>query len=129
MLGGREGVAFETAQLIVVWSGVPQLAQLTRAELAGVEVVGELERPCRFIDAPIIAIGGTNGKSTTTTLVGDMFAAAGLKVFVGGNLGTPTAEAVGKNFDAVVLEVSSFQMERAQRFQPRVCVLLNISED
>ena len=128
-LGGHAGVDFEHAKLIVVSPGVPNFPALSAAELSGVEVVGELELATRFIDAPIIAIGGTNGKSTTTTLVGDMFVAAGLKAFVGGNLGTPTAEAVGKNFDVVVLEVSSFQMERAQRFQPRVCVLLNISED
>jgi UDP-N-acetylmuramoylalanine--D-glutamate ligase len=129
VLGGHAAVDFKRANVIVVSPGVPDFPELTQAELSGVEVIGELELATRFIDAPIIAIGGTNGKSTTTTLVGDMFAAGGLKTFVGGNLGTPTAEAVGKNFDVVVLEVSSFQMERAPRFQPRVCVLLNITED
>ena len=129
VLGGHAGVDFKRAHLIVVSPGVPDFPELTQAELSGVEVIGELELATRFIDAPIIAIGGTNGKSTTTTLVGDMFAAGGLKTFVGGNLGTPTAEAVGGNWDFVVLEVSSFQLERAPRFQPRVCVLLNITED
>ncbi|MEI9954655.1 MAG: UDP-N-acetylmuramoyl-L-alanine--D-glutamate ligase [Pseudomonadota bacterium] len=129
VLGGHEGAKFETAQLIVVSPGVPQLPELTRAELAGVEVIGELELAARFIEAPIVAIGGTNGKSTTTTLVGDMFAAGGLQAFVGGNLGTPSCEAVNGNWDVVVFEVSSFQLERVPSFQPRVSVLLNITED
>ncbi|HEY4103812.1 MAG TPA: UDP-N-acetylmuramoyl-L-alanine--D-glutamate ligase [Polyangiaceae bacterium] len=129
VLGGHDGVDFERANLIVVSPGVPEFAALKDAGLAGVEVIGELELAARFIDAPIVAIGGTNGKSTTTTLIADMFQAAKLDTFVGGNLGTPAAEAVGKRFDVVVLEVSSFQMERVPRFQPRVSVLLNISED
>jgi UDP-N-acetylmuramoylalanine--D-glutamate ligase len=129
VLGGHEGANFETAHTIVVSPGVPPLPELLRAELAGVEVIGELELASRFIDAPIIAIGGTNGKSTTTTLVGDMFAAAGLRAFVGGNLGTPCCDAVNGNWDVVVLEVSSFQLERVPSFQPRVSVLLNITED
>ena len=129
VLGGHAGVEFETANLIVVSPGVPQLPELTSAERAGVEVIGELELASRFIEAPIVAIGGTNGKSTTTTLVGDMFAAAGLKAFVGGNLGTPCAEAVNGDWDVVVFEVSSFQLERVPSFKPRVSVLLNISED
>ncbi len=129
VLGGHSAVDFGAANLIVVSPGVPNFPELVQAELSGVEVIGELELATRFIDAPIVAIGGTNGKSTTTTLIGDMFLAGGLKAFVGGNLGTPTAEAVGKNFDVVVLEVSSFQLERAQRFKPRVSLLLNISED
>ncbi|MEO7032368.1 MAG: UDP-N-acetylmuramoyl-L-alanine--D-glutamate ligase [Polyangiaceae bacterium] len=129
VLGGHAGAKFETADLIVVSPGVPNLPELTAAERAGVEVVGELELASRFIEAPIVAIGGTNGKSTTTTLVGDMFNAAGLHTFIGGNLGTPSAEAVGVNYDVVVFEVSSFQLERVPSFQPRVSVLLNITED
>ncbi len=129
VLGGHAEAQFERANLIVVSPGVPNLPELTAAENAGVEVIGELELSSRFIEAPIVAIGGTNGKSTTTTLVGDMFLAAGLKTFVGGNLGTPSAEAVGKDYDVVVFEVSSFQLERVPSFQPRVSVLLNITED
>jgi len=129
VLGGHQGAKIEAAQLVVVSPGVPQLPELTRAELAGVEVIGELELASRFIDAPIVAIGGTNGKSTTTTLVGDMFLAAGLKTFVGGNLGIPTADAVKERYEVVVFEVSSFQLERVPSFKPRVSVLLNISED
>ena len=129
VLGGHTGVDFKAAHLIVVSPGVPDFAELRAAELSGVEIIGELELAARFLDAPIVAIGGTNGKSTTTTLIGDMFNAGKLKAFVGGNLGTPTAEAVDRNWDVVVLEVSSFQLERAPRFAPRVSVLLNITED
>ena len=128
-LGGHAAAQLETADLIVVSPGVPSLPELSQAELAGVEVIGELELASRFIDAPIVAIGGTNGKSTTTTLVGDMFKAGGLSTFVGGNLGTPSAEAAGANYDVVVFEVSSLQLERAPSFKPRVSVLLNITED
>ena len=129
VLGGHAEAKLERADLIVVSPGVPNLPELTQAELAGVEVIGELELASRFIEAPIVAIGGTNGKSTTTTLVGDMFNAGGLKTFVGGNLGTPSAEAVDANYDVVVFEVSSFQLERVPSFKPRVSVLLNITED
>lgn len=128
-VGGHAGVNFEHADVIVVSPGVPAFAELERAAGAGVLVVGELDLACRFLDAPVVAIGGTNGKSTTTTLVGDILAAAGKRAFVGGNLGTPTAEAVGKVWDVVVLEVSSFQLERAPEFHPRVSVLLNVTED
>ena len=129
VLGGHAEAKLDQSNLIVVSPGVPHLPELTQAELAGVEVIGELELAWRFVDAPIVAIGGTNGKSTTTTLVGDMFNAAGLRTFVGGNLGTPSAEAVGHNYDVVVWEVSSFQLERVPSFRPRVSVLLNITED
>ena len=127
--GGHESVRFADADLVVVSPGVPSFPTLEAAERAGIEVIGELELACRFLTAPIVAVGGTNGKSTTTTLAGDLFAAAGRRVFVGGNLGEPAANAVGKDWDAVVLEVSSFQLERAPLFRPRVSVLLNVTED
>jgi UDP-N-acetylmuramoylalanine--D-glutamate ligase len=127
--GGHEGVRFSEADLVVVSPGVPSFPALELAERAGVEVIGELELACRFIDAPLVAIGGTNGKSTTTTLVGDLLKAGGRSVFVGGNLGEPAANAVGRVLDAVVLEVSSFQLERAPLFHPHVSILLNVTED
>lgn len=127
--GGHAGVPFESADLIVVSPGVPALPELSRAEAAGVEVIGELELAARELTAPIIAVGGTNGKSTTTTLVGELCKADGRATFVGGNLGTPASDAATGNFDLVVLEVSSFQLERAPSFCPRVSLLLNISED
>jgi UDP-N-acetylmuramoylalanine--D-glutamate ligase len=127
--GGHDAVRFGDADLVVVSPGVPTFPALELAERAGVEVIGELELACRFLTAPIVAIGGTNGKSTTTTLAGDLLKAAGRRVFVGGNLGEPATTAVGKDWDAIVLEVSSFQLERAPLFHPRVSVLLNVTED
>ncbi len=127
--GGHGGVDFDGADLVVVSPGVPALPELERAVAAGVEVIGELELACRFVEAPIVAIGGTNGKSTTTTLVGELLGATGRSVFVGGNLGRPAADAAAHDYDAVVLEVSSFQLERAPHLRPKVSVLLNLSED
>ncbi len=127
--GGHAGVAFEKAEVVVVSPGVPDLPEFERAAQAGALVIGELELACRFLTAPIVAIGGTNGKSTTTKLLGEILALADKRVFVGGNYGTPAAEAVDKEWDAVVLEVSSFQLERAPEFHPKVSVLLNVSED
>jgi UDP-N-acetylmuramoylalanine--D-glutamate ligase len=122
-------VRFESADLVVVSPGVPALPELERAEHAGVEIIGELELACRFVTAPIVVVGGTNGKSTTTTLIGVLLRAAGRHAFVGGNLGTPAADAVSQAFDVVVLEVSSFQLERAPSLHPRVSLLLNVTED
>lgn len=127
--GGHEGVRFDKVDLVVVSPGVPNFGALDRAAEAGVDVIGELELACRYIDAPLVAIGGTNGKSTTTTLVGELLSAGGNCVFVGGNLGTPAAAAADAEYDFVVLEVSSFQLERAPRFHPQVSVLLNVTDD
>jgi UDP-N-acetylmuramoylalanine--D-glutamate ligase len=88
-----------------------------------------LELGSRFVEAPIVAVTGTNGKSTVTTLIGEIFKAAGRRVFAGGNLGTPLAEAAGEEFDGVVAEVSSYQLERTERFKPHVAVHLNLAED
>jgi UDP-N-acetylmuramoylalanine--D-glutamate ligase len=128
-LGGHAGVDFAGADLIVVSPGVPPIAELAAAEQAGALVMGEVELASRFIRAPIVAIGGTNGKSTTTTLVGHLLEAAGVRAFVGGNLGEPACDAPEQNPDVVVFEVSSFQMERVHFFRPKVGVLLNITED
>lgn len=129
VLGGHAGVDFEGADLLVVSPGVPRFAALDSAQARGVPVIGELELALGFITAPVVAVGGTNGKSTTTTLLGHLFEAAERRVFVGGNLGTPVSEAVGTDPELCVLEVSSFQLERAPTFKPRASVLLNISED
>ena len=117
------------ADLIVVSPGVDGFAALQAAEAAGVPVIGEIELAARLLSAPLCAIGGTNGKSTTTELVAEMLRRAGQRVFCGGNLGTPLAEAVGESWDALVVEVSSFQLERAPEFRPAVSVLLNITDD
>jgi UDP-N-acetylmuramoylalanine--D-glutamate ligase len=103
------------------------------ARAAGVEITGELELASRFVSATVVAITGTNGKSTATTLVGEMLRATGRPTFVGGNLGEPLAEAVGTPAAEAggfcVVEVSSFQLETVETFHPRVAVLLNITPD
>ncbi len=129
VLGGHAGVQFGRADLIVVSPGVPDFAELAQAEREGVPVTGELGLSASLIQAPLLLVGGTNGKSTTTSLLGELLKAAGLNVFVGGNLGPPAAVAVGQAFDAVVLEVSSFQLERAPAIKPQISLLLNITED
>jgi UDP-N-acetylmuramoylalanine--D-glutamate ligase len=118
-----------SADLIVVSPGVDRSAALLSAEAAGVTVIGELELAARLVTAPLCAVGGTNGKSTTTELVAAMLSRDGRRVFCGGNLGTPLARAVGQPWDALVVEVSSFQLERAPEFHPQVSVLLNITDD
>jgi UDP-N-acetylmuramoylalanine--D-glutamate ligase len=129
VVGGHDGVAFDKADLIVVSPGVPTFPALREAEQQGVPVIGELALSASLITEPVLLVGGTNGKSTTTSLLGDILKQAGLKAFVGGNLGTPAAAAVGKSIDVAVLEVSSFQLERARGLKARVSILLNITED
>jgi UDP-N-acetylmuramoylalanine--D-glutamate ligase len=129
--GGHAGAGIDTADIVVVSPGVPPLSEIAAAEARGVAVWGEVELAVRSMThpAPIIAVGGTNGKSTTTALVGAFLAAQGLRAFVGGNLGEPLADHADERFAAVVLEVSSFQMERVDRFHPFVSALLNVTED
>ncbi|NIO09135.1 MAG: UDP-N-acetylmuramoyl-L-alanine--D-glutamate ligase, partial [Deltaproteobacteria bacterium] len=76
-----------------------------------------------------VAITGTNGKSTTTALIGEMLQAGGLKVFVGGNIGAPLVGFIAPDWDWGVAEISSFQLEWVERFRPRIAVLLNVTED
>jgi len=132
-LGRHDEASFVGADLIVLSPGVPALRQLEAARRAGVKITGELELAARFVDAPIVAITGTNGKSTTTTLTGAILAATGRPTFVGGNLGVPLAEAVGSAAAGpdgyCVVEASSFQLETVERFRPRVGVLLNVTAD
>ena len=102
---------------------------LRQAAVRQIPILSEIELACRFFHAPLVAITGTNGKSTTTTLIGEMIKASGKNVFVGGNLGVPFISAVGQNWDWGVVEVSSFQLEWVEKFRPRIAALLNITED
>ncbi|HEX2872408.1 MAG TPA: UDP-N-acetylmuramoyl-L-alanine--D-glutamate ligase [Polyangiaceae bacterium] len=130
VVGGHAGVDFASADLIVVSPGVPNFEALVAAEKSGVPVIGELSLATSLLEIPLLLVGGTNGKSTTTSLLGDILKEAGVRAFVGGNLGTPASEAIGhKSYDAAVLEVSSFQLERAPGIKPKVSILLNITED
>jgi len=129
-LGGEEPTWLRRADLVVVSPGVPPTSKLVQAARAArTPVIGELELASRFIDFPIVAVTGTNGKSTVTTLIGEICARAGLSTFVGGNLGTPLVEAIGRGFQLAVAEVSSYQLESIQRFKPLVAIHLNLSED
>ena len=125
-LGTNDAPALRDADLVVVSPGVPSFPALEKSR-----VISEIEFAFQqqLDPSPIVAVGGTNGKSTTTSLAGALLEAAGKKVFVGGNLGDPFADACDEHFDAVVLEVSSFQMERLEQFRPMVGVLLNITDD
>ena len=132
-LGGHRRETFTGAELIVLSPGVPEIPELAAARSAGVAITGEMELASRFVSSTLIAITGTNGKSTTTTLVGEMMRATGRPTFVGGNLGAPLAEAVptraGDARGICVVEASSFQLETVDTFHPRVAVLLNITAD
>jgi UDP-N-acetylmuramoylalanine--D-glutamate ligase len=129
--GGHAEACIPEADVVVASPGVPQVTEIAAAEKAGVPVWGEVELAVRSMTypAPVVAVGGTNGKSTTTSLVGALLATHGMRAFVGGNLGEPLADHAHERFDVVVLEVSSFQMERVDRFRPHVCALLNVTDD
>lgn len=117
-------------ELVVTSPGVPRDAMLLRAAVVrGIPVIGEIELAARFITVPIAAVTGTNGKSTVTVMLGEMLKGHGRKVFVGGNLGTPLIDAAGGAFDAVVAEISSFQLEWIEQFRPHVGVHLNLTDD
>ncbi len=107
------------------------IAPLQRALAKGMPVLGEMELACRFIVKPIVAVSGTNGKTTTTTLLGQMLQDSGLDVFVGGNIGDPLIGHVdsGRQVDIIVAEVSSFQLDTSETLRPHVGVLLNIAPD
>ena len=131
-LGPHRAASFQNADLIVVSPGVSHtIAPLMQARDRGIPVIGEVELASRFINEPIIAVTGTNGKTTTTELLGRMLKNSGLKVFVGGNIGNPLIEYVAKGEPAqiVVAEISSFQLDTTAAFRPRLCVLLNITAD
>ena len=123
---------FTGADQIIVSPGIPlDIEPLKEAQRRGIEVIGELEWAWEQVDLPTVAVTGTNGKTTTTALIGEILKLAGRNPFTGGNLGTPLSEWVlaGKTADVLVLEVSSFQLDTASRFFPDVGVLLNVTED
>ncbi len=131
-LGSNESEALQRADLVVTSPGVPlELPSLVAARDRGVPVIGELELASRWARGPIVAITGTKGKSTTTTLVGRMLTAAGKSVLVGGNIGVPLSAQVDRSTDTSihVVEVSSFQLEATDTFHPWIAALLNFSPD
>src|ERR1043165_6742345 len=129
MYGDR---TFQNQELIVVSPGVPIDSQpLEQARSLGAPVIGEIELASQFLAGPIVAITGSNGKTTTTTLVGEILAKGGLKTLAGGNTGKPAISLVVEATPetAIVLEVSSFQLETIRSFQPKVAIVLNITPD
>ena len=131
-LGRHVPYSFMMADLIVVSPGVPMdIKPLVMARAQKRRVVSEVELASWFIEAPMVAITGTNGKTTTTTLTGEIFRACGFDTFVGGNIGNPLIELASgrEHADRVVVELSSFQLEGVESFRPHVAVLLNLTED
>jgi len=130
--GGHGERTFGGQDLIVVSPGVPtDSPPLVQARALGENVIGEVELAAQFFPGRIVAITGSNGKTTTTTLAGEIVAAAGYRVAVGGNIGTPAISLVeAATADTIaVLEVSSFQLETIQTFRPQVAVVLNVTPD
>ena len=117
-------------QLVIPSPGVPATHPLLReAVRRRVTVQSEIELAYQLLTCPLVAVTGTNGKSTTTALLGEMMQRSGQETFVGGNLGTPLIDAVGAACAVVVAEISSFQLEWVEQFRPRIGVFLNLSED
>ncbi len=129
-LGRFDAEVFDAAEQLVVSPGVSLKEPLIQKSLArGVPIIGDIELFARSVNVPVVAITGSNGKSTVTTLVGEMLEAAGHTVAVGGNLGEPALNLLQPSVDVYVLELSSFQLETTQSLKPEVAVVLNISAD
>ncbi len=131
-LGGHRDETFTQADLIVVSPGVPPtIGPLVKAREKGVPITGEIELASQFVTQPLVAVTGTNGKTTTTSIIGEICRAAGLEAFVGGNIGNPLIEYIHRQepADVVVIEVSSFQLETAETLAPQIAVLLNVTPD
>ncbi|GAC1326339.1 MAG: UDP-N-acetylmuramoyl-L-alanine--D-glutamate ligase [Thermoleophilaceae bacterium] len=128
---GSDGVELlDRVETVIKSPGVPRSAPVIRAALDhGIEVVGEFEIAWRLLDDEFVAVTGTNGKTTTTELLGAIFRAAGRRVAVAGNVGTALSSLVGGVHDLVVAECSSFQLEDSSRFAPECALLLNLEED
>jgi len=135
----RSEAAFQGIDARVARIVGPELPDLSRFDLAvaspgiplpaGANIVPEVDLAAEFLRAPLVGVTGSNGKSTTTVLIGRMLEASGLSTLVGGNLGTPLCDFAGHEADWVVAELSSFQLERARRLRARVAVILNLAPD
>ncbi|MEJ6654773.1 MAG: UDP-N-acetylmuramoyl-L-alanine--D-glutamate ligase [Pseudomonas sp.] len=129
-LGELDAELLSRAGELIVSPGIALSTPAIKAAIdAGVSVVGDIELFARAADAPIIAITGSNAKTTVTTLVGAMVEQAGKRVAVGGNIGTPALDLLDEKADLYVLELSSFQLETTQTLNAAVAVVLNVSED
>ncbi len=130
--GGHGLLTFRRQDLIVVSPGVPlDTPELVQVRNFGLPVIGELELAARFLKGKMLAVTGSNGKTTTTTLLGEILAAGSLRTLVGGNIGVPVVALIEDSTDETwsVLEVSSFQLESTEEFHPAIAVILNITPD
>lgn len=130
--GSHGLLTFRRQDLIVVSPGVPMSTpELKQVRAMGMHIIGELELGAQFLQGEVVGITGSNGKTTTTTLMGEIFKAAGRATLVGGNIGKPVTELVGESTPEAwsVLEVSSFQLETVESFRPRIAMVLNITPD
>lgn len=128
--GGHAPELFDWADTIVMSPGVRfNLPEMAKAREAGKKTVSEIELAWHFVSRPIIGVTGTNGKTTTTTMISEMFGRGGVKVFTGANIGTPLVSVAGRDeeYDFLLLELSSFQLQGTERFRPRVAAILNVS--
>lgn len=131
-IGSHDQDVFDKAMVIVPSPGIPlTVSYIKNAAANGVPVKGELDIFTHYNTTPVVAVTGTNGKTTTTQLIAEMLEASGHTCFIGGNIGTPLVEYLmeGRPADLVVAEVSSFQLDLAKEFKPNVAALLNISQD
>ena len=130
--GGHGLLTFRRQDLIVVSPGVPlDTPELVQVKAFGLPVIGELELAAQYLKGSVLAITGSNGKTTTTALIGEILASAGIQTLVGGNIGVPVVDLIPQSSDSTwsVLEVSSFQLESTQYFHPNIAVNLNITPD
>jgi UDP-N-acetylmuramoylalanine--D-glutamate ligase len=130
--GGHGLLTFRRQDLIVVSPGVPlDTPELVQVKAFGLPVIGELELAVQYLRGKILAITGSNGKTTTTALTGEILTAAGIETQVGGNIGVPVVDLIEKSSESSwsVLEVSSFQLESTEIFHPQIAVILNITPD
>ena len=130
--GAHQDRTFREQDLIVVSPGVPiDVPQLMRPRAKGIPVIGEIELASRFLQGKVVAITGSNGKTTTTTLAGEILEAGGRKTLVGGNIGTPAITFVERATENtwIVPEVSSCQLETIADFHPKIAAILNITPD
>jgi UDP-N-acetylmuramoylalanine--D-glutamate ligase len=131
-IGEHRKETFIRSDMIIVSPGVPlDIAPLEAAREKRIPIIGEMELASRLFDTPILAVTGTNGKTTSVGLLESMLRRAGAKLFVGGNIGTPVMDYVlgERDADYVILEVSSFQLDTMEQFRPELALLLNISPD
>ena len=130
--GSHGLLTFRRQDLIVVSPGVPaNVPELMQVRAMGMHIIGELELGAEYLQGEVVAITGSNGKTTTTTLVGEILKASGRTTLVGGNIGRPVVELAEESTPEAwsVLEVSSFQLETVETFKPRIAMVLNITPD